>query len=194
MRIGCWSATISVSAAAAKAISRSCAPRRAGSASKRCARSTSTASAHRQHGGARGAGGGRSGARRGAARPQLRHHGRVAHGDKLGRNLGFPTANIALRRAPPVTGIFAVRVHGLAAVRAPVSPASACGPRSRRTASRSSKCSSSISTRRSTAGGSRVEFLHKLRDEERYRRPRRADAADRPGRGASARGYFAAHG
>jgi len=34
--------------------------------------------------------------------------GRVAHGAKLGRQLGFPTANIVLRRAPPVAGIFVV--------------------------------------------------------------------------------------
>lgn len=34
--------------------------------------------------------------------------GRVAHGAKLGRQLGFPTANIMLRRAPPVAGIFVV--------------------------------------------------------------------------------------
>jgi riboflavin kinase / FMN adenylyltransferase len=34
--------------------------------------------------------------------------GRVAHGAKLGRSLGFPTANIVLRRAPPLSGIFAV--------------------------------------------------------------------------------------
>lgn len=39
--------------------------------------------------------------------------GRVAHGDGLGRVLGFPTANLALRRTPPMTGIFAVNVHGL---------------------------------------------------------------------------------
>jgi riboflavin kinase/FMN adenylyltransferase len=39
--------------------------------------------------------------------------GHVAHGDKLGRALGFPTANIPLRHAPPLTGIMAVRVHGL---------------------------------------------------------------------------------
>ena len=39
--------------------------------------------------------------------------GHVSHGDKLGRDLGFPTANIALRRVPALTGIFAVRVHGL---------------------------------------------------------------------------------
>src|SRR5579862_1511798 len=39
--------------------------------------------------------------------------GHVAHGDKLGRGLGFPTANLPLRRKPALSGIFAVRVHGL---------------------------------------------------------------------------------
>ena len=40
--------------------------------------------------------------------------GRVAHGDKLGRTLGYPTANIHLhRKATPITGIFAVEVFGL---------------------------------------------------------------------------------
>jgi riboflavin kinase/FMN adenylyltransferase len=40
--------------------------------------------------------------------------GRVVHGLGLGRDLGFPTANINLkRRKGPVDGIFAVRVDGL---------------------------------------------------------------------------------
>jgi riboflavin kinase/FMN adenylyltransferase len=39
--------------------------------------------------------------------------GRVAHGAKLGRSLGFPTANIVLRRPPPLNGIFAVEVEAL---------------------------------------------------------------------------------
>ena len=40
--------------------------------------------------------------------------GRVGHGAKLGRELGYPTANISLpRRTPPLTGVFAVWVHGL---------------------------------------------------------------------------------
>jgi len=39
--------------------------------------------------------------------------GHVAHGDKLGRTLGFPTANLPLRHPPALTGIFAVCVHGL---------------------------------------------------------------------------------
>jgi riboflavin kinase/FMN adenylyltransferase len=41
--------------------------------------------------------------------------GRVVHGDKLGRDLGFPTANIQLKHnRPPLMGIFAVEVAGLA--------------------------------------------------------------------------------
>ncbi len=40
--------------------------------------------------------------------------GRVAHGDKLGRTLGFPTANIHLhRKTTPLSGIYAVEVFGL---------------------------------------------------------------------------------
>jgi riboflavin kinase/FMN adenylyltransferase len=36
--------------------------------------------------------------------------GRVVHGDKLGRTIGFPTANVQLRHnRPPLSGIFAVR-------------------------------------------------------------------------------------
>jgi riboflavin kinase/FMN adenylyltransferase len=40
--------------------------------------------------------------------------GRVAHGEKLGRELGFPTANIHIhRKVSPLQGIFAVEVYGL---------------------------------------------------------------------------------
>lgn len=42
--------------------------------------------------------------------------GRVARGEQLGRTLGFPTANLRLRRRrTPLAGIFAVLVHGVAA-------------------------------------------------------------------------------
>ncbi len=45
----------------------------------------------------------------------FRMSGRVVHGKKLGRQLGFPTANIFLhRRASPLKGIFVVQVYGLA--------------------------------------------------------------------------------
>jgi riboflavin kinase/FMN adenylyltransferase len=43
-----------------------------------------------------------------------RMSGKVVLGEKLGRTLGFPTANVDLRRKQSaVMGIFAVRVHGL---------------------------------------------------------------------------------
>ncbi|RTR34630.1 bifunctional riboflavin kinase/FAD synthetase [Shewanella atlantica] len=38
--------------------------------------------------------------------------GKVAHGEKIGRTLGFPTANIALKRqVSPVRGVFAVKLY-----------------------------------------------------------------------------------
>jgi riboflavin kinase/FMN adenylyltransferase len=37
--------------------------------------------------------------------------GRVAHGERLGRTLGFPTANIVLRRTPPLAGVFVVEAE-----------------------------------------------------------------------------------
>lgn len=41
--------------------------------------------------------------------------GRVEHGHKRGRTIGFPTMNVGMARLKsPVRGVFAVRVHGLA--------------------------------------------------------------------------------
>ena len=43
-----------------------------------------------------------------------RMSGRIVRGEQVGRKLGYPTANVDLRRrASPVMGIYAVRVHGL---------------------------------------------------------------------------------
>ena len=40
--------------------------------------------------------------------------GRVAHGDKRGRTMGFPTANIHLHRCKvPLTGVYAIRLFGI---------------------------------------------------------------------------------
>jgi riboflavin kinase/FMN adenylyltransferase len=94
--------------------------------------------------------------------------GRVAHGEKLGRKLGFPTANLPLRHVPALSGVFAVRVHGL--------------PGGER------QGVASLGVRPTVRAGGRpllevfildfdqpiygrrirVEFLHKLRDEARY--------------------------
>lgn len=43
-----------------------------------------------------------------------RMSGKVMHGDKRGRTIGFPTANIRLaRQVSPVNGVYAVEVYGL---------------------------------------------------------------------------------
>ena len=43
--------------------------------------------------------------------------GKVVHGAKLGRKLGFPTANVHMRHErPPLTGVYAVKLDGLNAV------------------------------------------------------------------------------
>jgi len=43
-----------------------------------------------------------------------RMSGRVAHGDKKGRTIGFPTANIHLHRInTPLRGVFAVELFGI---------------------------------------------------------------------------------
>lgn len=54
-------------------------------------------------------------ARRRLGRPYSMR-GRVVRGQRLGRDLGYPTANLRIeRRRAPLNGIFAVRVHGVAA-------------------------------------------------------------------------------
>jgi riboflavin kinase/FMN adenylyltransferase len=46
--------------------------------------------------------------------------GHVTHGDKLGRELGYPTANIhMLHDRPPLLGIYAVKLSGIAEVALP---------------------------------------------------------------------------
>lgn len=94
--------------------------------------------------------------------------GRIAHGDKLGRSLGFPTANIPLKHRPAVSGIYAVRVHGLGT--APRAGVASVGvrPTVKQDAAPLLEVflldfDQSIYGRRVT-----VEFLHKLRDEEKY--------------------------
>ena len=94
--------------------------------------------------------------------------GRVAHGAKLGRSLGFPTANLPLRRKPPVAGIFAVRVHGLGG--APRTGVASVGVRPTVSASGVPMLEVFIFDFDEMIYGRRVavEFMHKLRDEARY--------------------------
>jgi riboflavin kinase/FMN adenylyltransferase len=94
--------------------------------------------------------------------------GRVSHGDKRGRNLGFPTANVPLRQKPALSGVFAVRVHGLGdAARTGVA---SLGVRPTIRAGAKPLLEVFVFDFDEAVYGRRVtvEFLHKLRDEERY--------------------------
>lgn len=94
--------------------------------------------------------------------------GRVAHGQKLGRSLGFPTANIPLRYRPAITGIFAVRVHGLGET--PLQAVASIGVRPTVDAGDRPLLEVYLLDFDRQIYGRRltVEFLHKFRDEARY--------------------------
>ena len=56
--------------------------------------------------------------------------GRVRHGNQLGRKLGFPTANIPVkRRSVPLAGVYAVWVRGAGTVREPWPAVASLGSR-----------------------------------------------------------------
>ena len=95
--------------------------------------------------------------------------GRVVHGDKLGRALGFATANVQLRHnRPPLTGIYAVRVQGAGDDARP--GVASLGVRPTVTASGKAVLEVHLFDFSRELYGShlRVEFLHKIRDEEKY--------------------------
>jgi riboflavin kinase / FMN adenylyltransferase len=94
--------------------------------------------------------------------------GRVVHGAKLGRTLGFPTANIALRRKPALSGIFAVNVRGLPG--GPRAGVASLGVRPTVTDAGKPLLEVHVFDFDAPLYGRRlvVEFLHKLRDEARY--------------------------
>ena len=95
--------------------------------------------------------------------------GRVIHGRKLGRELGFATANVQLKHnRPPLSGIFAVRVHGVGASSRPA--VASLGVRPTITASGRAVLEVHLFDFSADLYGAhmRVEFLHKIRDEEKY--------------------------
>jgi riboflavin kinase/FMN adenylyltransferase len=95
--------------------------------------------------------------------------GRVAHGEKLGRRLGFPTANIVLRRRPPLEGIFAVEAE-LEETRAVLRGVASVGRRPTVKDDAAPLLEVHLFDWKDDLYGRhlRVKFLQKLRDEEKY--------------------------
>ena len=94
--------------------------------------------------------------------------GRVLHGAKLGRQIGFPTLNLRLaHRRPAVHGIYAVRVHGVGAPRPGVASAGL-----RPTVDDSGRWLLEVHlfdfADEVYGRLVRVQFLQKLRDEEKF--------------------------
>jgi riboflavin kinase/FMN adenylyltransferase len=117
--------------------------------------------------------------------------GRVVRGDGLGRKLGFPTANVQMKRnRPPLTGIFAVRLQGAAAGRLRGVASLGVRPTVKRQGAPVLEVHVLDYDGDLYRRHVRVEFLHKFRDEEKY-----ADLATLTRRIAldveNARGYFA---
>ena len=95
--------------------------------------------------------------------------GRVVRGDGLGRKLGYPTANVNMKHnRPPLTGIFAVRLHG--AADSPLRGVASLGVRP----TVKQQGAPVLEVHVLDYGADlyrrhvRVEFLHRLRDEEKF--------------------------
>ncbi|MEK6315750.1 MULTISPECIES: bifunctional riboflavin kinase/FAD synthetase [Burkholderia] len=133
-----------------------------------------------------------------AAKQALGHgyaiSGHVAHGLKLGRDLGFPTLNLSIaHKRPALSGIFVVLVHGLG--EAPLPAVASLGVRPTVVDAGRVLLEVHILDWHGDAYGKlvRVEFLKKLRDEAKFidlETLTRAIAQDV----VDTRAYFAAHG
>jgi riboflavin kinase/FMN adenylyltransferase len=94
--------------------------------------------------------------------------GHVIHGQKLGRTLGFPTLNLRVAHRPALSGIFVVRVHGLAG--RPLEGVASLGVRPTVDDSGRVLLEVHVFDYDQSAYGKlvQVEFMAKLRDEEKY--------------------------
>ena len=94
--------------------------------------------------------------------------GHVIHGHKLGRTLGFPTLNLRVAHRPALSGIFVVQVHGLADH--PLPAVASLGVRPTvENAGRMLLEVHIFDFAQSCYGRIvRVEFLEKIRDEEKF--------------------------
>ncbi len=95
--------------------------------------------------------------------------GHVVHGKKLGRSIGFPTLNLRIaHKHPALSGIFVVRVHGLAD--RPLPGVASLGVRPTVEDAGRVLLETHLFDYDQPCYGKlvRVEFLQKLRDEEKY--------------------------
>jgi riboflavin kinase/FMN adenylyltransferase len=94
--------------------------------------------------------------------------GHVIHGQKLGRTLGFPTLNLRVTHRPALSGIFVVRVHGLAVH--PLPAVASVGVRPTVDDSGRVLLEVHLFDHDASCYGKlvQVEFLEKIRDEEKY--------------------------
>lgn len=95
--------------------------------------------------------------------------GRVEHGDGMGKKLGFPTANIQLKHnRPPLSGIFVVRMRGDDLP--PMNGVASLGirPTVRQDGKHVLEVHLLDFAHDIYNKHMRVDFLHKLRDEEKY--------------------------
>ncbi|OUR64286.1 riboflavin biosynthesis protein RibF [Methylophaga sp. 42_25_T18] len=98
-----------------------------------------------------------------------RMSGRVAHGDKRGRTMGFPTANIHLHRCKvPLSGVYAVQLFGIEGE--PIAGVANVGVRP--TVAGDDKALLEVHLfdfdRDIYGEHVQVHFLHKLRDEQKF--------------------------
>lgn len=95
--------------------------------------------------------------------------GRVVHGDKLGKTLGYPTANIQLKHnIPPLSGIFAVELCGLDGGVLPGVASLGVRPTVKQNGAATLEVHVFDFHDRIYGAHVRVDFLHKLRDEEKF--------------------------
>ena len=95
--------------------------------------------------------------------------GRVVHGDKLGHELGYPTANVQMKHnKPPLAGIFAVELVGLEGNRLPGVASLGVRPTVKTNGAATLEVHVFDFHDRIYGAHVRVDFLHKLRDEEKF--------------------------
>ena len=95
--------------------------------------------------------------------------GKVVHGDKLGRELGYPTANVHIRHdRPPLLGVYAVKLEGLSGGELPGVASLGVRPTIKDNGKPVLEVHLFDFNREIYGTHVRVKFLHKIRDEMKF--------------------------